>query len=84
MHYLEKKRVARPAYVVFQKAFDSVSWTFLNNVLKFFNVGKDFCHWINILNMIIQGTILQSGHLSYFFTTHTGCRPGDPIPTFSY
>ena len=70
--------------VDFQKAFDSVSWTFLNNVLKFFNFGKDFCHWINILNKNIQATILQSGHLSYFFTIHRGCRQGDSIASYLF
>ena len=85
MHYLEKNELPGLLTLVdFQKAFESVSWTFLNNVLKFFNFGKEFCHWINILNKNIQATILQSGHLSYFFTIHRGCRQGDPIASYLF
>ena len=43
MHYLEKNQLASLLMLVdFQKAFDSVSWLFLNNVLKFYNFGRDF------------------------------------------
>ena len=53
-------------------------------MLKFFKFGKEFCHWINILNKNIQATILQSGHLSYFLTIHRGCRQGDPIASYLF
>ena len=85
MHYLEKNELPGLLMLVdFQKAFDSVSWIFLNNVLKFFNFGKDFCHWINILNKNIQATILPLGHLSHFFTIQRGCRQGDPIASYLF
>ena len=53
-------------------------------MLEFFNFGKDFCRWINILNKNIQATILQSGYLSYFFSTHRGCRQGDAIASYLF
>ena len=85
MHYLEKNKLPGLLMLVdFQKAFDSVSWIFLNNVLKFYNFGRDFCHWINVLNKNIQASILQSGHLSYFFAIHRGCRQGDPIASYLF
>ena len=33
----------------FEKAFDSLSWRFLFNVIKFFNFGPDFTKWIKII-----------------------------------
>ena len=67
MHYLEKNQLPGLLMLVdFQKTFDSVSWAFLNDVLKFYNFGTDFQHWINIFNKNIQAIILQSGHLSTF------------------
>ena len=61
MHYLEKNQLPGLLMLVdFQKPFDSVSWLFLNNALRFYNFGRDFCH------KNIQASILQCGHLSYF------------------
>ena len=34
----------------FEKAFDSVPWTFIYKVLDFFNFGASFRKWINIFN----------------------------------
>ena len=70
--------------VDFQKAFDSVSWDFLSDVLKFFNFGKDFIKWICVLNKNVQASILQSGYLSKFFTIQRGCRQGDPIAPYLF
>ena len=36
----------------FEKAFDSLSWRFLFNVINFFNFGPDFTKWIKIILMI--------------------------------
>ena len=70
--------------VDFQKALDSVSWDFLSDVLKFFNVGQDFKRWIGVLNKNIQASILQSGYLSEFFNIQGGCRQGDPIAPYLF
>ena len=71
--------------VDFQKAFESVSWTFLNNVLKFFNFGKEFCHWINILNKNIQATILSQVIYHTFSLYTEAVDKVIPLrPTFSY
>ena len=63
----------------FQKAFDSVSWKFLNSTLKFFGFKQGFCKWIQVLNTNIKASVLQSGFLSEFIDIEHGCRQGDPI-----
>jgi hypothetical protein len=30
----------------FEKAFDSISWNFLNNIFKFFNFGESIQKWV--------------------------------------
>ena len=85
MHYVDKNNLQGMLMLIdFQKAFDSVSWSFLSNVLDFFNFGKSFCKWINVFNNNIQASILQSGFLSKFFSIQRGCRQGDPIASYLF
>ena len=85
MHYLKKNNLHGLLMLVdFQKAFDSVSWDFLSDVLKFFNFGHDFKRWIDVLNKNIQALILQSGYLSELFNIQRGCRQGDPISPYLF
>ena len=32
----------------FEKAFDSISWSFINKVLSFFGLGKSIISWVNL------------------------------------
>ena len=70
--------------VDFQKAFDLVSWSFLNRVLKMYNFGNEFCKWINIFNTDIEVFILQSGLLSRPINIERGCRQGDPLAVYLF
>ena len=43
-----------PALLVlidFEKAFDSLEWSFIQKSLKHFNFGDSICHWIRTLYM---------------------------------
>ena len=51
----------------FQKAFDSVFWTFLQASLKFFGFKESFCNWIKVLNSNVRAAVLQCGRLSDVF-----------------
>ena len=52
----------------FEKAFDSVSWKFINKVLKYYNFNEGFINWINLFNTEITASILQVEVLSEFFS----------------
>ncbi|GFR60036.1 reverse transcriptase [Elysia marginata] len=39
--------------VEFEKAFDSVAWSFLNEALQFFNFEENVIEWVNILNKVV-------------------------------
>ena len=33
----------------FEKAFDSLEWSYIKNILQAYNFGKDFISWFNLL-----------------------------------
>ena len=85
MHFLNKNnKVGLLMLIDFEKAFDSISWVFINKVLKFFNFGETFIKWVTILNSKIKGTVIQCGNLSKFFNIKRGCRQGDPISPYLF
>ena len=78
MQYLEHDNlIAQLMLDDFQKAFDSVSWSFLNGILKMFKFGNEFCKWINIFNTDIEVFVLQSEFLSKPIRIERGCRQSD-------
>ena len=59
MPYLNKNnKVGLMILIDFEKAFDLISWVFINKVLKHFNYGKTFIKWVTILNPKIKGTVI--------------------------
>ena len=68
----------------FEKAFDSVSWKFINNVLDYFKFGEGLKKWVNVLNKNANSAINQAGFLSSFFEIERGCRQGDPISPYIF
>lgn len=69
----------------FEKAFDSVPWSFVYKVLVYiFGYGKNLIWWIKILNTKLRASILQSGFLSEQFDIHRGCCQGDPGSPFCF
>ena len=68
-------------FVDFEKAFDSVSWSFIHKVLELFGFGDSLISWIKVLNKNAKLVVNQGGNLSPFFYIGRGCRQGDPVST---
>ena len=68
----------------FEKAFDSLSWKFLYNVLEFFGYSKNFIKWIKLFNTDITAYVIQCGFLSKPINIRRGCRQGDPISAYLF
>ena len=71
-------------FLDFEKAFDSVEWNFLFNVLQKFNFGESFISWMKILynNSIFK--IKNNGWLSKPCSMSSGIRQGCPISAILY
>jgi hypothetical protein len=68
----------------FEKAFDSISWNFLNNILKFFNFGESIKKWVKTFYNNIKSAVNQGGNLSEFFRIERGCSQGDPLSPYLF
>ena len=68
--------------VDFEKAFDTVSWKFIEKVLDYFNFGPSVKSWIKLFQKGSESCIIQNGHMSDFLKLKRGCRQGDPISPY--
>lgn len=85
MQYTEENNIPGLLLLIdFEKAFDSLSWAFINKVLKTLNFGSSFINWINVFHKNSKSAINQLGHLSNFFYLGRGCRQGDPISPYIF
>lgn len=68
----------------FEKAFDSVSWSFIYKALEYFGFGNNIINWIKILNKDFKASVLQCGFLSEQFKIQRGCKQGDPVASYLF
>ena len=78
MNYTEQKDVDGLLMLIdLEKAFNSISWKSLYDVLSHLGSGPDFIKWIKLFNSNIKATVLQAGFLSEFINIERGCKQGD-------
>ena len=68
----------------FEKAFDSVAWSFINKVLKFYNFGQNIVKWFNLFYKNSCSSVIINGHMSDWFYVQRGCRQGDPLSPYIF
>lgn len=68
----------------FEKAFDTVSWKFIDKTLKYYNFGQSIRKWVNIFQNGSESSIIQNGFISKSFILRRGCRQGDPISPYLF
>ena len=83
-NYNEKKLASLILCIDFRKAFDSISHIYIQNVLKKFNFGEDFCDWIRLFFSNREGRILMDGHLTEKILLEQGVPQGDIISPYIF
>lgn len=85
MHYVEENDIPGLLLLVdFEKAFDTISWKFIDKALSFFNFGPSIKKWISVFQSNTLSAVTQAGCLSNFFKLERGCRQGDPISPYLF
>ena len=68
----------------FEKAFDTLEWSFIDLALSFLGFGPIFCRWVKTLYSESQSCIINNGHCSQFFNIGRGVRQGDPLSPYLF
>ena len=85
MHYTEEENIPGLLLLIdFEKAFDTVSWDFIDKVLTFFNFGSSIKKWVSLFSSDITSAVNQGGNLSERINIQRGCRQGDPLSPYIF
>ena len=68
----------------FEKAFDSIRWSFIDKCLEAFNFGPHFRKYITTLYHDITTAVMNNGHMSDWFSLGRGVRQGCPISPYLF
>ena len=85
LHLTEKNNIQGQILLVdFFNAFDSVSWSFIQRCLEFFNFGEMIKKWIKTFYTDISSCVSVNGGYTSWFNVETGCRQGDPSSPYLF
>ena len=71
-------------FVDFEKAFDSLDWTFIIRTLENFGFGPSFIHWIKLFYTDTESCVLNNGWASNTFKLQRGVRQGCPLSPYLF
>ena len=84
MQYTELHNIPGLLLLVdFEKAFDALSWSFIDRALDIFNFKTSIKNWIKTFYTNAVSRVLQNGYLSDI-KLQRGCRQGDPLASYIF
>ena len=67
-----------------EKAFHSLSHSFLLVCLEIYGYGSDFIKWVEMLLECQESCIINGGNTTKYFKLQKGARQGDPISAYLF
>ena len=71
-------------FVDFEKAFDTLEWSFIVKTLHYYNFGPSFISWVKTFYSNASSTIQHNGWSSEFFPLSRGVRQGCPLSPYLF
>ena len=71
-------------FIDFEKAFDTLEWSFLHRALEIFNFGPKIRTWVSILYNDIESGVMNGGYMTNYFKVSRGVRQGCPLSPFLF
>nr|GEW27811.1 RNA-directed DNA polymerase, eukaryota, reverse transcriptase zinc-binding domain protein [Tanacetum cinerariifolium] len=68
----------------FEKAYDSVRWDFIDDILRRFGFGEKWYKWIQSCLYSSRGLVLVNKSPTKEFQFHKGLKQGDPLSLFLF
>ncbi|GJX23656.1 putative RNA-directed DNA polymerase, eukaryota, reverse transcriptase zinc-binding domain protein [Tanacetum coccineum] len=82
--YKKKKKRAIVLKINFEKAYDSLSWEFLDRMMEFMHFSIHWWKWIRASLYSARASILINGSPTIEFRLQRGLRQGDPLSLFLF
>ena len=80
LDYAKREKKGGTAIVLdYEKAFDTLSHSYFEEVLKFFGFGENFINWIRICLKDFYACTSHADNISRSFPVGRGARQGDPL-----
>ena len=83
-HGITNKNKGILLLIDFEKAFDSVSWSFMEKCLIYFNFKENIRSWIKVFYNKIKSSVIVNNKPTPWFSVERGCRQGDPISPYIF
>ena len=71
-------------FVDFEKAFDSLEWSFIERTLQYFGFGPSLTQWVKTFYKKIESCVLNNGWSSNFIELQRSVRQGCPLSQYLF